>query len=95
MAKKKKGRRRQSLVSKAANVGLILLGLSRPLTIVFERLNAGAPQFIAEDILDEATFGLSSGRFSLEKGLRMYGPGVAAAGLGKLKGYLMRHFPVR
>ncbi len=92
MPKKKKGRRRQGLFSKALNIGLILLGLSRPISIMMGRPSAAGVQ----QVINEATFGLSgAGGFDLEKGLLMYSPAGAAIGLGKLKSYLMRHFPVR
>ncbi len=48
-----------------------------------------------DQIVRESTFGLSQGRFDLDAGLAMYTPVGAAIGLGKLKQYLMRHFPVR
>ncbi len=92
MPKGKKKRSKQSLVSKAINTALIALGFSRPLVWLF----GGAPLREAVDgIMDEATFGLSKGKFSLDKGLRMYSPVGAAVALGKLKSYLMRQFPVR
>lgn len=92
-AAKKNKSRRQGLVSKISNVGLILLGLSRPLTIIFGNLQN--PQFVASTIIKEATFGLSEGRFDTQAGARFYSPVGAAAAVGYLKSYLMRKFPVR
>ncbi len=92
MAKKKNGRRKQGLVSKVMNVGLIALGFSRVLGILFTSASVGAK---FEQIQREATFGLSTGKFDLNAGLLMYSPIGAAIGLGKLKTYLLRHFPVR
>ncbi len=94
MAKKKRGRRRQGLVSKAANLGLILLGLSRPLKLI---LGIDAPSFgdPINSIIVEASAGLSTGALDVDAAMRFYGPVGAAVGLGFLKSYLMRKFPVR
>ncbi len=92
MAKGKKKRSRQGLFSKAINIGLIALGFSR----VLKHLLSGAGfDLIQTAIIREATFGLSDGKFDMDAGLAMYTPVGAAIGLGKLKQYLMRHFPVR
>lgn len=101
MAKKKGKRRRQSVVSKVINLGLILLGLSRPITLLFT--GGGDFAFKVNRIITEATFGLARpggvgggvSKFDLNLGLQMYAPAGAAIALGKLKGFLMRHFPVR
>ncbi len=92
MAKNKKKRSRQGLFSKAINIGLIALGFSRVLGILFTGASPGAKM---DQIVREGTFGLSQGKFDLDAGLAMYTPVGAAIGLGKLKQYLMRHFPVR
>ncbi len=89
---KKKGRRKQGVVSKAINIGLIVLGFSRVLGILFTGASVSAKM---EQIQREATFGLSEGKFDLNAGLLMYAPVGGAIGLGKLKQYLLRHFPVR
>ncbi len=91
MVKHKKPRK-QSLFSKAINMGLITLGFSRVLVHLF------FPQTAEEKmkaIIKEATFGLSEGAFDLDAGLLMYTPVGAAVALGKLKQYLFKHFPVR
>ncbi len=91
MAKHKK-KSKQGLFSKAINVGLILLGFSRPLTILMKH---GFGEVAVNAIISESTFGLSQGKFDLNEGLKMYTPAGGAIALGKLKQYLMRHFPVR
>ncbi len=90
--KKNRGRRRQGMFSKLTNILLIALGFARPLQLI---LTQGATKTTMDTIIKEATFGLSAGKFDLNAGLRMYTPGGAAIGLGKLKQYLMKHFPVR
>ncbi len=92
MAKGKKKPSKQGLLSKVMNIGLIALGFSRVLGILFTSASVG-DKFA--QIQREATFGLSQGKFDLNAGLAMYAPAGAAIGLGKLKKYLMRHFPVR
>ncbi len=91
---KNKKRSRQSLFSKGINVALILLGFSRPLTILGAR---GFTTGAAEEIVAEATFGLGrpTPAFDLGMGLRMYTPVAGAVALGTLKTYLLRKFPVR
>ncbi len=79
------------MFSKAVNIGLIALGLSRPIHWFMTQ----TPEIAVKQIIREATFNLSEGAFHLESGLSMYGPGAAAIALGKLKSYLFRHFPVR
>ncbi len=91
MAAKKK-HRKQGWVSKGINFGLILLGFSRVIEHLFAPISMER-KFAR--IKSEATFGLSEGKFDLQAGLRMYTPGGAAAGLGMLKSYLMKKFPVR
>lgn len=91
MAKKKKSRR-QGLFSKALNVGLIALGFSRVLGILFTGASAGDK---ANQIIRESTFGLSEGSFDLNAGLLMYTPVAGAFALGTLKQFLMKKFPVR
>ncbi len=92
MAKKKNRRRRQGLLSKAINVGLVALSFARPLEILFSKVPIATK---IQQILRGATFGLSEGTFALESGLAMYSPVGAAAALGFVKKYALRHFPVR
>ncbi len=80
------------MFSKAINAGLIALGFSDVIKIA---IGPGTPTQKIDHIIQDATFGLSKGKFDLKSGLEMYTPGAAAIGLGKLKQYLMRHFPVR
>ncbi len=91
MAKKKSRSRRQGWFSKILNIGIILLGLSRPISIIVRKPNAAGLQ----DIINESTFGLAQGKFDMKAGLKFYTPGGAAAGLGALKSYLLKKFPVR
>ncbi len=91
-AKNKKKSRRQGLFSKAINAGLIFLGFSNVIKIA---IGPGTPTQKLDHIIVDATFGLSRGKFDLKAGLEMYTPVGAAVGLGKLKQYLMKHFPVR
>jgi len=93
MARKKKRRSKQGLFSKLTNVGLIALGMSRIIQIVFN--NIGSPQEIAPRIIEGATFGLTTGGFNVAKGAAFYGPPVAAISTGKVLQWLKRHFPVR
>ncbi len=98
MAKNKnKKSRRQGMFSKAINASLIALGFADPIVIM---LGPGTLKAKVDHIINDATFGLvrfdgSKSKFNLASGLAMYTPGGAAIGLGKLKQYLMRHFPVR
>ncbi len=93
MAKKKgKRSRRQGTFSKVINAGLIALGFSNVIKIA---IGPGTPTQKIDRIIQNATFGLSQRKFDLKKGLEMYTPVGAAIGLGKLKQYLMKHFPVR
>ncbi len=92
---KRKRSRKQGILSKVINVGLIALTFSRVLQLfVAFGFNGAIPH-----IIREATFGLAApgglGKFDLNAGLTMYAPAGAALALGKLKGYAMRHFPVR
>ncbi len=89
---KHRKRRKQSLFSKAINMGLITLGFSRLLVHLFFPQSAEEKM---KSIIKEATFGLSEGAFDLDAGFRMYMPVGAAVALGKLKNYLFRKFPVR
>ncbi len=90
--KTKRKRSKQGLLSKVINTGLVAFGFSRVLTLLFAH---GFSQASVTAITREATFGLSSGSFDLNAGLRMYTPAGGAAALGYLKSYLMRKFPVR
>ncbi len=92
MAKnKKKKSRRQGMFSKVLNIAIILLGLSRPITIMVQNPNARGVDFL----INEATFGLSKGALNFKAGMKFYSPAGAAVGLGFLKSYLIKKFPVR
>ncbi len=91
MAKGKKKRGKQSIVSKVANTLLLLLTFARPLSLLIRSPSMGS----IDTIMNEATFGLMTGKLDLAAGARMYSPGAAAVGLGFLKSYALRHFPVR
>ncbi len=93
MAKGKKKSRRQGLFSKAINIAFLALGFSRPLFLLLRP--GGFSQSSVEQILEEATFGLTKGTFDVAAGARMYSPAGAAFALGTLKTFLMRKFPVR
>ena len=91
-AAKNKRSRRQGLFSKAMNIGLILLGFSRAINRILVNDVQG--------LINEATFGLAAStggeiNLDLSAGFRMYSPAGAAIGLGGLKSYLIRKFPVR
>ncbi len=102
MAKKKKRSRRQGIVSKLANAGLIALTFATPLTLLF---GPGTIRSKIGTIIQLGTFGvvggvgtpggIAIGAFDLNQGLAMYAPAGAAAGLNELKKYAMRHYPVR
>ncbi len=92
MAKKKQRRGRQSLVSKVKNLGLLALGASRILGILFTGASMAEK---ADQIVREATFGLSAGDFDLNAGLLMYTPVGGALALGTFLNFLLRKFPVR
>ncbi len=89
---KNKTRSRQSLVSKAKNLGLIALGASRILGILFTGASVGDK---SKQIIREATFGLSEGSFDLNAGLLMYTPVAGSLALGTFLNFLLRKFPVR
>ncbi len=91
-AKDKKKGGRQGIVSKALNIGIIAIGFSRVIEILMASISM-RDKFKA--IQRGATFGLSEGKFDLQEGLKMYSPVGAAAGLGALKSYLLKKFPVR
>ncbi len=92
MAKKKK-RSKQGMFSKAVNIGMIALGMSRILEIVFN--NITAPADISKIIIREATFGLSEGVFSLARGARFYSPPVAAIATKIVFSFIRKKNPVR
>ncbi len=84
-------------MSKAANLALLALTFARPLSIF---LGPGTITTKTEKVVREATFGIvqgggAIGQFNLNEGLAMYLPAGAAFALGKMKGFAMRHFPVR
>ncbi len=91
MAKGKRKRGKQGIVSKGANTLLLLLTFIRPISLLIRSPSMGS----IHTILNEATFGLVSGKLDLAAGARMYAPAGAAVGLGFLKSYALRHFPVR
>ncbi len=94
MAKGKKKRGRQSLVSKLLNAVGIAIGFARPIQIVIN--NIGNPGNILPKMLSGLTFGLSGeGGFDLDEGTKMYSPVGAAVGYGFFKSFLMRKFPIR
>ncbi len=78
----KKRRRRTSLITKAINIGVLLLGISRPLELAL----AGNTR----QILVEASAGLVSGGFDRNAALRFYGPFGAAIILKKAISMLRR-----
>ncbi len=92
MAKKKKGRKRQGLFSKAVNLGGWAIGLARPIQIFFQD---GFTSMALQRIMNGLTFGLSDGSLNVGEGLQMYVPVGASIGYRQLTTYLMRHFPVR
>ncbi len=95
MAKEKKKGGRQGIASKVANTLLIVLAFIRPLQIAF---HPSPLQSKIDVLVSEATFGLGNragSKFDLKGGLRMYSPAGAAIGLGFLKSYIMKKFPVR
>ncbi len=93
MAKKKKGRSKQGWVSKAINVGGLLLGLSN---IIFETFtNLGNPRQIAINLVRGATFNLSEGAFDPAQGATFYGPLAAVVPYRMFTSYLLKRFPVR
>ncbi len=92
MAKKRRRRGKQGLFSKALNASLIALGFSRVISIL---VSPAAIDTKMTAIINGATFGLATGKFNLDIGLRMYTPAGAAIALGTLKTFLMRKFPVR
>ncbi len=92
MAKKNQQRRKQGIVSKIKNALLLVLGLARPIQIVSA---LGFTTQAANQIIHDSTFGLSSGSFDLQAGLRMYTPPAAALATGKLINYLLKRFPIR
>ena len=94
MAKKKGKRRKQSLISKIMNLGLIALAFSP----VLRRLPGAFadPAGVGRALADDYTLGLAVNRsFDMERGLATYAPVVAAIAIGKVKSYVLRKFPVR
>lgn len=92
MANKKRKRSKQGWFSKVTNIGIITLGMSRILAIIFN--NLGNPSVIPERIVQGATFGLSKGSFDKQQGALFYGPPIAAATTKMVLSYLKRHNPV-
>ncbi len=96
MAKGKKKRSRQGMFSKIANAGLIALGFSGAITSLLE---GGVSRLIGDATLGFVRPGqepdLNPANI-VSRALKTYvGPGIAAGGLGMLKSYLLRKFPVR
>ncbi len=79
-------------MSKGLNAIGILIGFARPIEVV---INQGFSVAALQNIINGLSFGLSSGSFNLQEGLRMYAPVGAAVGYGYFKGYLLRKFPIR
>ncbi len=75
MAKKKRGRRRASLLTKAINIGVLALAFSRPIKLILEG-NTDA-------LVDEATVGMRRGTFNKDFAMKFYGPMLAAIVLKK------------
>ncbi len=63
------------MLTKAINIGVLLLAFSRPIRLVIE----GNSQFIVK----EASMGLTEGSFNKEDALRFYGPMISAYVLKK------------
>ncbi len=76
MAKRKRGRRRTSLITKGINIGILLLAFSRPLKLLL----SGAP---AEQFAREASAGMTDGKFDKNAAMAFYGPMLAAIILKK------------
>ncbi len=94
MAKKKKRNgSKQGMFSKAVNIGILALGMSRILEIIFN--NLGNPSAIPTLIIRGATAGLSTGSFSLKEGVRFYGPPASAAVVKGVFSWLRKKNPVR
>ncbi len=93
MAKGKKGGRRQGLFSKATNILLTALAFSRPLFLLFRP--GGFSQSSVKQLIGEATFGLTDGTFSMERGLIFYSPAAASFGIGTMLKFIRKKFPVR
>ena len=84
MAKKRR-RRRASMLTKAINIGVLLLGFSRPIQLALAG-NTNA-------IVFEASAGLAGaggGRFDKDAAIRFYGPVVAAILMKKAISMLRR-----
>lgn len=94
MAKKKNRRGKQSMVSKAANIGLLALSFARPIRMLITGNFRYFWSLGSDGLVHEATFGLSSGAFDLQAGAQLYGPSVAAAALFQIKKYAMKHYRV-
>ncbi len=93
MVKHKKKKGKQGWVSKAVNIGGLLLGLSNILFEVFTNLTN--PRQIATNLVRGATFGLSEGSLDLAQGATFYGPLGATVPYRMFTSYLLKHFPVR
>ncbi len=93
MAKGKRKRSRQSTFSKVVNIGLIALGMSRVLELVFN--NLGNPGAIPDRLISGATFHLAQGSFIMEEGAKFYGAPAAAISTGLVLKFLRKKFPVR
>ncbi len=93
MAKKRKNNHKQGWVSKAINIGGLLLGLSN---IIYETFtNLGNPRQIAINLVRGATFGLSEGSFDTAQGATFYGPLAAVVPYRMFTSYLLKKFPMR
>ncbi len=72
MANKKKKSRRTSWVTKAINLLVLYIGLSRPISLLLKG-SAGI-----DSIIYEASAGLSKGKFDKSAAMGFYGPILAA-----------------
>lgn len=84
MAKKKKGRRRQGLVSWATSIVALIIGFSGAANLVKRAGIAG--------LADAASFGLAppTSRFNLNLGLELYAPMIGGIVFKKLMANLAR-----
>lgn len=93
MPRRKRGRRKVSLITKLINGGLLALALARPIELLL--FTTATWKTKINFLLRESTFGLGTGEgFDLGKGARMYGPMGAAFILKKAISWLRRSMRV-
>ncbi len=84
------------MLSKIANAGLIALGFSGAISSLLE---GGVNRLVADATLGFVRPGQAPDMNPaniIARALKVYvGPGIAAGGLGALKSYLLKKFPVR